>query len=134
MKQIGIVILLASMFSSPVFAQTVNPYDGTWKVSYTSKNKEKISGTLVVNGEGGTWKIYLQGNAVMAKSQGRNNCQGMAAPITVKVTSPKKLVIKVNRSKIIAGCKDSKMAFQKVDDKTLKGAFRSGVVISLTKE
>ena len=127
MYRTSLALLLAFMLSSPIFAQTANPYDGKWKLIFDGPRTANLEGTVVVKGDVGTWNLDLTG-------QSRNACFKHEAPIAVESATGEELVFKVNRSKVLAGCEDTMMKFKKVDDKTLKLEARDGRVFTLTRQ
>jgi hypothetical protein len=52
----------------------------------------------------------------------------------VQLSTADELVIEVNRSKVLTGCKDFTLRFSKVNDKTMAGKLSDGRAITLTKE
>jgi len=127
MYRTSFALLLAFILSSPIFAQTVNPYDGKWKLAFDGPRTSALEGTVVVKGDGGTWNLDLTG-------QSRNACFKHEAPIAVESATAEELVFKVNRSKALAGCEDSTMKFKKIDDKTLRLETRDGRIFTLTRQ
>ncbi|MEP6608428.1 MAG: hypothetical protein ABJA83_07085 [Burkholderiaceae bacterium] len=126
MYRTSVALLLACMLSSSIFAQTANRYDGTWKIKFDGPTTANLGGAVVIKEDGGTWNQ----DAGVA----RNACFKREAPIAVELATAEELVFKVNRSKVLAGCPDSTMKFKKVDDRTLKGEFPDGRVLTLTRE
>lgn len=48
--------VLADFLSLPVLAQSSNPYDGSWTVSFDGTTRtSNLEGTVVVKDDGGTW-------------------------------------------------------------------------------
>ena len=126
MKKLCFAPLFAIVLAFPVLAQSPNPYDGTWAVSFDGQRTADLEGTVVVKDGGGMWKV-------LAKSR-KNPCIGREAPITVKTASADELVFEINRSKVLTGCEDLTMKFKKVDGTTLSGKTSSGAVILLTRQ
>ena len=117
--------LLMFALSSAVFAQTANPYNGTWKVLLEGFERASVQGTAVIKDEGGTYG--------MTASSRVDTCIGREAPITVQVASADELVFKVNRSQVLTGCPDFTMKFKKIDDKTMKAELPGGRSATLTR-
>lgn len=111
MYRTSLALLLAFTLSSAVFAQTANPYNGTWRVLLEGFPVPGLQGTVVVKDDGGTY--------TMTSSSRTDPCVGRGAPITVQVASPEELVFKVNRSQVLTGCSDFTWKLKKVDDKTV---------------
>jgi hypothetical protein len=135
MHRMTLAFLIAFTLSSGVFAQTANPYNGTWTITFEGRKTEGLESTVVVKDGGGT---YQEGTSARQnrRSQGELNdpCVGREAPIVVQVASSEELVFKVNRSQVLAGCSDRTFKFKKVDDKTLKAETTDGRVITLTRK
>jgi hypothetical protein len=120
-----VVPMLAALLALPVLAQSPNPYDGTWTVTFEGAKTAGVEGTVVVKNDGGTWKVLSRDR--------KDPCVGRETPIAVKTASADELVFEVTRSKIMTGCRDFTMKFKKVDDKTLAGQTTDGRPISMTK-
>lgn len=60
--------LLMFALSSAVFAQTANPYNGTWKVLMQGFPVPELEGTAVVKDEVGTWHITARANGSMHRA------------------------------------------------------------------
>lgn len=103
-----------------------NAYNGTWALGMDGSRTVDMEGTVVVKDEGGTWRV-------LARSRG-NPCVGREAPIAVKSATETELVFEVNRSQVLAGCRNWTMRFRKLDDKTLTGQLTDGRVVTLTRE
>lgn len=126
MNRTNVAFLVAFVFAvPPVAAQTANPYNGKWTVSFDGKKTADLDGTVVIKDEGGTWDVTAQSR--------KNPCIGREYPITVQKASADELTFKVNRAETLAGCKDSTYTFKKVDDKTLKGELTDGRAAPLTR-
>jgi hypothetical protein len=121
-----LITLLLAMTSVWALAQTANPYDGTWKVKFDGTRTVDYEGTVVVQGDGGSWKV-------LARSQS-NPCIGREAPISVHRATAEELVFEVNRSKVLTGCRDWTMSFQRVDDKTLRATTSDGRPMLMVRE
>ena len=117
--------ILVFTLSSAVFAQTANPYNGTWTVLLEGFERARLQGTAVVKDEVGTWQITASARL--------DPCIGREAPITVQVASADELVFKVNRSQVLTGCPDFTMKFKKIDDKTMKAELPGGRSATLTR-
>ncbi len=125
MYRTTLAILLALMLPAAVFAQTANPYNGTWTVLMEGFERAKLQGTAVVKDESGTWHITASARL--------DPCIGREAPMTVQVPAAEELVFKVNRSQVLTGCPDFTLRFKKVDDKTMKAELTGGRAITLTR-
>lgn len=117
--------LAALVVAGPAVAQTDNPFNGNWKISFDGTRTVELDGTVVIKGDGGTWDVVAQSR--------KNPCLGREYPITVQKASGEELVFTVNRAATLTGCKDSTYTFKKVDDKTLKGELGDGRATSLTR-
>jgi hypothetical protein len=127
MHRIFVVALLVTFAAyEPAAAQTDNPFNGTWTVSFDGKKTVDLDGTVIIKGDGGTWDIVAQSR--------KNPCVGREYSITVLTASADELVFTVNRATTLAGCKDSTYMFKKVDDRTMKGELGDGRAASLTRK
>jgi hypothetical protein len=116
----------AALAFASAIAQTDNPYNGAWTISFEGKKTAAdVEGAIVVNGDGGTWDLALTR---------KSPCAGRQYPITVKKASADELVFTVDRAKTLAGCKDSTYTFKRVDDKTMRGELSEGREASLTRK
>lgn len=127
MKPLQATCYLALIAASTALAQAPNPYNGTWTLRFDGARTADYEGTLVIQDEGGSWKVT-------AAAPRSNQCIGREAPVSVQLASEDRLVFRVNRSKVLAGCTDWTMKFRKVDDRTLTGEFSSGRPVTLTRQ
>ena len=110
-EAIVVVWLALAAASAPVCAQSDHPFNGSWTISFDGRRTADLEGTVVVQGDGGSWDMVAQAS--------KNPCVGRPYPITVRKASADELVFTVNRAATLPGCKDSTYTFKKVDDKTL---------------
>lgn len=96
----GCSLLMVVAISLPAWAQT-GPYEGTWHGAFFGVNGAPRTGTVVVQGRTGEWK--------MDAASRTNPCVGMAAPITLRDDGPDGLSFEIQRSKALAGCNDTVM-------------------------
>ena len=123
----ALIPLLASLaFSPAAWSQSVNPYNGTWKVVFDGAQAASMQGKLVVKDDAGTWKVVVHLRT--------DTCAGREAPIAVSLATAEELVFEVQRSKVLTGCPDWSIRFKPVDDKTLKGRMGTGSVVTLLRE
>ena len=121
-----IFAVVALMLYSVLFAQTPNPYNGSWGILLEGFERAKVEGTLTVKDEGGTWSTT---------ASARNDpCIGRDTPITVQAVSEDGLALKVNRSQVLTGCPDFSFKFKKVDEKTMKAELTGGRSVTLTRK
>ena len=121
-----VTLLAAFLGAGPVIAQTESPLNGSWTIGFDGKKTVELDGSLVINGTGGTWHMVAQAR--------KNPCVGREYPITVQTATADELTFTVNRAVTLAGCNDSTHTFKRVDDKTFKGEFPDGRVLSLTRK
>lgn len=120
------LLALLSAVIAAAIAQDANPFNGTWRASFETKKGTGREGKVVISGQTGTWDLALQA--------GSNPCVGRAFPLAVQRATNEELVVEIQRSKALAGCKDGQATFRRVDDKTLQGEFDGGRKITLMKE
>ena len=125
MYRTTLALIAVFTLSSAIFAQTANPYNGTWALLMEGFERAKVQGTVVVKDEGGTWSTTVSARL--------DPCIGRDAPLTVQAASPEELVVKVNRSQVLTGCPDFTLKFKKVDDKTMKAELTGGRTVTLTR-
>lgn len=118
--------LMLGLFAASVCAQGSNPYDGSWTIKMEGTNRVAYEGDLVIQGEGGSWKVLARDK--------RDPCIGREAPLVVRTATAEKLVFDVNRSKVLTGCPDWTMKLTPVDDKTLSGQFKDGRVVTFIRQ
>ncbi len=126
MYRIGIALVAFLLIFGSALAQTGNPYNGAWTVSFDGRQTVDLTGSVVVKDDGGTWDVVAQ--------SAKNPCVGREYPITVQKASAEELVFTVNRAKILTGCRDSTYTFKRVDDRTLKGEVGEGRAASLVRK
>jgi hypothetical protein len=119
-------LLLASLgLSLGATALAANPYEGTWDLAFDGAKAAEVEGTVVVNGDGGSWHV----DALSKK----NPCIGRTVPIAVKTATETDFVFEVLRSKELSACKNWTVKLKRVDAKTLKGEFADGREITLER-
>jgi len=126
MHRIFVILFTVLLAAVPAFSQTVNPFNGSWTISFDGKKTVDLDGTVAINGTAGTWDMRAQSR--------KNPCVGREYPITVQKATADELTFTVNRAATLAGCNDSTYTFKKVDDKTLKGELADGRAASLTRK
>lgn len=94
------LLLMVVAVLLPARAQT-GPYEGTWHGAFFGVNGAPRTGTVVVQGRTGEWKMDAESRT--------NPCVGMAAPIALRDDGPDSLSIEIQRSKALAGCNDTVM-------------------------
>jgi hypothetical protein len=125
MNRIRFAFLVAAALTGPIAAQTGNPYNGKWTVSFDGSRTADLTGTVVIQDDGGTWDV-------LAKAS-KNPCVGRAYPISVQKAGADELVFTVNRARTLAGCKDSTYTFKKLAEGNLKGELGDGRAAMLTR-
>jgi hypothetical protein len=125
MNQARVILVAAFVFATPAIAQSQNPYNGKWTVSFDGKKSADLDGSVVIKDNGGTWDIVAQSR--------KNPCVGRPHAITVQKASAEELVFTVNRAQTLVGCKDSTYTFKKVDDKMMKGDVVDGREMSMIR-
>jgi|JI10StandDraft_1071094.scaffolds.fasta_scaffold33186_8 hypothetical protein len=106
-------------------AQAPHPWSGTWTLEFDGSRTSDLEGTVVVQGDGGSWRVATQSK--------KNPCVGREAPIVVKSATAEELVFEVDRASVLKGCRNWTMTFKKVDDKTLQGTFTDGQLVQLRR-
>jgi hypothetical protein len=118
MKTVEKLIIVALLVSPLAIAQEPNPYNGTWHASLVTQKGISREGTVIINDQGGTWKITSQ--------IFKNPCAGLQAPIVIQRTSTDELVFKIFRSKALRGCDDDIATLKRVNETTLQGELNDG--------
>ena len=54
MNQARVILVAAFVFAMPVIAQSENPYNGKWTVSFDGKKSADLDGSVVIKDNGGT--------------------------------------------------------------------------------
>jgi hypothetical protein len=126
MYRTTLALFVVLTLSSAAFAQTANPYNGTWAILLEGFERAKVEGTLTVKDEGGTWSTTASARL--------DPCIGRDTPITVQAAAAEELAFKVNRSQVLTGCPDFAFKFKKVDEKTMKAELTGGRSVTLTRK
>lgn len=126
MHRCAVPALLLGLAAASATAQQANPYDGSWRAAFEGQRGAGREGKVVISGQAGSWD--------MAVTDRKDPCVGRAAPISVQRSTPEELVFEINRSKALAGCKDTTVRFRRVDDNVLQGGFGGGRAMTLTRE
>ncbi|MEO8059553.1 MAG: hypothetical protein ABI671_14650 [Burkholderiales bacterium] len=126
MNRICIIVFAALLAVGPAGAQTDNPFNGSWTVSFDGKKTVALDGTVAINGSVGIWDVRAASR--------KNPCVGREYPITIQKATAEELTFTVNRAVTLAGCNDSTYTFKRIDDKTLRGELADGRTASLTRK
>ncbi|MBX3589289.1 MAG: hypothetical protein KF755_00150 [Burkholderiaceae bacterium] len=121
-----LALIALGLQGADAFAQAGNPHNGTWKMQFDATNRVQVQGTVDVKDDGGAWKTEARDS--------RDPCAGREAPIVVRSATPEKLVFRVIRSKVLAGCPDFSVTMNRVDDNNLQGAMGNGWKVQMTRQ
>jgi hypothetical protein len=121
-----LALIALGLQGADAFAQAGNPHNGTWKMQFDATERVQVQGTVDVKDEGGAWKVVSRDR--------RDPCAGREAPIVVKTATPEKLVFRVMRSQVLAGCPDFSVTMNRVDDNNLQGAMGNGWKVQMTRQ
>jgi hypothetical protein len=119
-------VLLMAVLPALALTQEANPYNGTWHASLVNEKGISREGTVIINDQGGTWKITSR--------IFKNPCAGLQAPIVIQRTSTDELVFKIYRSRALRGCDDDIAILKRVNETTLQGELNDGRKLTLVKE
>jgi hypothetical protein len=123
MRALSLMLLICT---SPVLAQGVTPYEGSWRGQFETDKGETREGDVTIKGQGGSWDFLHQVRG--------NPCAGRAYPLTVQSATAEELVVAIERAKTLAGCKDGTARFKRVSETVLEGEFDNGRKIKLTRK
>jgi hypothetical protein len=120
-------ILVAGLLAmSAAFAQDPASYDGKWRFEFTSDNGYFVAGSLVVQGQTGTWT---------SNATSKNNpCLGRPTPVTVKTASADSIAFDINGSKVLQGCADNQVQLKRTDATHLEGTINQSTKVKLVRE
>jgi len=107
------------------FAQSPESLDGEWQARITLKSGRQVNAKLQIEAAGGTWRTLLQSPA--------DPCVGRPTPVTWRRLDGGAYELQFHGSKALTGCRDSLVAFEQVDARTLKGHNDAGAEIVLTR-
>ncbi len=108
-------LLITGLFLIPTLSGAESALDGTWDVTFSTRDTETRQAIVVITGAEGTWTTIAQ-----QRKERNDPCVGRSFPLTVAVADQKQVVLEVAFAKVIAGCKD----------RTVTGQFESaGVVV-----
>lgn len=123
---VPLALIALGLQGADASAQAGNPHNGTWKMQFDATNRVQVQGTVDVKDDGGAWKTEARDS--------RDPCAGREAPIVVRTATPEKLVFRVIRSKVLAGCPDFSVTMNRVDDNNLQGAMGNGWKVQMTRQ
>lgn len=106
-------------------AQTPESLDGEWRARITLKSGRQVDGKLQIEAAGGTWRTLLQSTG--------DPCVGIPTPVTWRRLDSGAYELHFHGSKALTGCRDNRIAFERVDARTLKGHNDAGAEIVLTR-
>ena len=99
--------------------------DGEWHAAVRVPNGRQYDARLVIQGEGGTWKLGVGG---------ADPCVSMAIPVQWHPADAGAVEISFFGSKALTGCRDSRTLFQPMEGGAFKGRGSGGVEIVLTRQ
>lgn len=113
------------------YAQSANPFIGTWDVTYTHQTKkspipEEARGVLVITESGGTWRVYT-------RSTISDPCSGRETPIEIRSVNETQLRGTVKFSSLADTCKDSGIELKRDEQGRVTGR-RGQYELTLTKK
>lgn len=126
MNRIRYVVFGALLAVATVWAQSANPYSGSWRASMVNNKGEQRTGRVVLGETDGRWDFEHQVY--------KNPCAGLPAPIVIRSATADALVFDVLRSKSLKGCKDNVATLKRISDTTLQGELDDGRKLTLTRD
>lgn len=113
--------LLAALLLLPVLAAAQSTFDGTWDVTFSTKDTETRQAVVKIAGTEGTWMTMAR------PGKDRSDpCVSRDYPLTVTATDAKHLAFEVAFSKVMSGCKDRSLSGQLDDSGAIDGTLDNG--------
>jgi hypothetical protein len=102
--------------------------DGTWEVTFSTRDTETRQAVVRITGAEGTWTTTPQGG-----KEKNDPCVGRAFPLSVTSAEAGRVVLDVAFSKVIAGCKDRTVTGQLVTPALLEGKLENGKPLRMVR-
>ncbi len=122
--------LVAALFGTAMFAALAQEHaslQGSWQVEWASPKGRPISATLNLREGLGTWTMHVLSNSE------KDPCAKIEAPASLVLREGQPHVA-IQPSKVLGGCTDSLLRLTPGADGTLKGQWRDGREVKLTKQ
>jgi hypothetical protein len=103
--------------------------DGTWTVSFSTRDDETRQAVVTIAGAEGTWTTVAQPG-----KEKRDPCVGRPFPLTVVAAEPKRVVLEVAFAKQLAGCRDRTVTGEWVDATTVEGKLENGKPVRMLRK
>lgn len=120
-----VAALLVALGATAVQAQAPLNLDGDWSARVRVPNGREYDASLRLQGQGGVYQFSLRNTG--------DPCLGLPTPVTWHPTA-EGIEISFQASKALAGCLDSTVPFQRVDDNTWKGRSSRGTEVIFTRK
>lgn len=117
-----VLFILAPLIAPlAVCAAVPSPLDGTWNVTFSTRDTEERRATVVIAGAEGTWTTLAR----FGKDK-HDPCVSRRFPLTVSSADPDRLVFEVAAEKELAECKNRTVTGRLVDAATIEGSLENG--------
>lgn len=121
------LFLACAALAPALFAQA--NADGHYSVTWKSLRGVSMQADLVLAGNEGTFKA----NPPQTTGRIEDPCAQKTHPVSVE-TAGDELVVAINASKGLAGCRDAKLTLHKVGDGRYEGSFGGGTQVTATRK
>lgn len=127
MKRVASTLLALVLVATGCGALAQPPLnlDGDWSARVRIPNGREYDASLRLQGQGGMYQFSLRNTG--------DPCIGLPTPVLWRPTA-EGIEISFQTSKALAGCLDSTVPFQRVDDSTWKGRSSRGTELIFTRK
>lgn len=116
----------AMVCATSLMAQADNSFDGSWAAEWKTPAGRLLSATLQLKDGAGTWHVQ-------ATRTNEDPCSKLAAPATVVVREGQPY-LQIKPGEVIAGCTSSLLKLTKSADGQLKGNWRDGRDVTISRQ
>ncbi|MBK8321510.1 MAG: hypothetical protein IPL06_01945 [Betaproteobacteria bacterium] len=122
------ILMLGVAGFIPGLVGAVSPLDGSWDVTFSTRDGETRQAVVEIAGVQGTWTSIAQSG-----KERRDPCVGRPFPLAVASTDPARIVLEVAFAKSVAGCRDRTVTGRLDGAGTVEGKLENGKPLRMTR-
>jgi hypothetical protein len=122
-------ILQSCLLLLPLQTLAASSLDGTWEVTFSTRDTEVRQAHVKIAGNEGTWTTMAQSG-----KEKNDPCVGRPFPVTVVSAEPTHVVLEISFSKVISGCKDRTVTGQLAAAHSIEGKLDNGKPVRMLRK
>jgi hypothetical protein len=122
-------LLLSAACLLPALCSAQSKLDGSWAVSFSTRDDETRQALVTIAGAAGTWTTLPQPG-----KEKRDPCVGRPFALTVMAAEPQRVLLEVAFAKQMPGCKDRTVTGEWVDASTVEGKLDNGKPVRMVRK